>query len=89
MEKVPTVEFPFEIPSTAQFTSVLLTALGVTLSSSGCDVVTLDIVGVRVMDWIELTERMVMVEDPMTLEFDCETAVTVTAGGLGTKAGAV
>ena len=89
VEKVPTVEFPFGIPSTAQFTSVLLITLGFTLSSNGCDVVTLDNVGVRVMDWTELTERMVMLEDPIMLESDCEVAVTVTVGALGTKAGAV
>jgi hypothetical protein len=89
VEKVPTVEFPFETPSTAQFTSELLTALGFTLRSKGCEVVTLDNVGVRVMDWIELTERIVTLEDPMLLGSDCEMAVTVTVGGMGTRAGAV
>jgi len=80
VENVPTVEPPFVIPSTFQITSLFLTAAGIKFNCTFCDVVILEMFGESVSAVIELIERMVTLEDPVLVESDCKTAVTVMVG---------
>ena len=83
------VVFPPGIPPTAQFTELLLTPGVKTCNCNVCEVVTLDSAGESESGpWIELSDRMVTLDDPVLVESDYKTAATVTVGWFGTNAGA-
>jgi hypothetical protein len=69
-----------------------VTPVVVTRNCKVCDVVTLASGGEIVNGpWIELSDMIVTLAEPLLVESDCKTAVTVTISGAGpgTEAGAV
>src|SRR6266852_1384348 len=79
-------------PSAAQFTMLLVTPGVVPRNCKLCEVVTLASGGEIVNGpLIELSDMIVTLAEPLFVESDCKTAVTVTMSGAGpgTEAGAV
>jgi hypothetical protein len=77
-------------PLAAQLTSVLETPGVRILNCNVCDVVRLARAGDTTKGAVTaLRERMVTLEEPVLDASDCQMAVTVTVGGLGTELGAV
>jgi hypothetical protein len=90
VEIIPVVAFPPVTPFTCQVTAVLVVFCTVAVKACDAPVATLAVPGeIEILTGGEAAAVMVTMAEADSLPSACATAVTVTAAGLGTVAGAV